>query len=131
MAFRIEKPELNLRSKLTELDFNTLPYQKVNPGGIIQQKYYYSESGGGRRYVVLAVAIMLLAALPFSPLVSFRSSQHIDTETASYDSNLPTKDTDNDGIPDYLDNDSDNDGCFDVIEARNISRYEKHLNNPF
>ena len=30
-----------------------------------------SESGGGRRYVVLAVVIMLLAALPFSPLVSF------------------------------------------------------------
>ena len=60
-----------------------------------------SESSGGRRYVVLAVAIMLLAALPFSPLVSFRSSQHIDTESASYDSNLPTKDTDNDGIPDW------------------------------
>ena len=46
MAFRIEKPELNLRSKLTELDFNTLPYQKVNPGGIIQQKYYYSDESG-------------------------------------------------------------------------------------
>jgi gliding motility-associated-like protein len=26
-------------------------------------------------------------------------------------------DTDNDGIPDYLDTDSDNDGCFDTIEA--------------
>ena len=50
MAFRIEKPEINLRSKLTELDFNTLPYQKVNPGGIIQQKYYYSESGGGSEH---------------------------------------------------------------------------------
>ena len=41
-----------------------------------------AEAGGGRRYVVLAVVIMLLAALPFSPLVSFRSSQHIDTESA-------------------------------------------------
>ena len=47
MAFRIEKPAINLRSKLTELDFNTLPYQKVNPGGIIQQKYYYSDTTGG------------------------------------------------------------------------------------
>ena len=47
MAFRIEKPEINLRSKLTELDFITLPFQKVNPGGIIQQKYYYSETSGG------------------------------------------------------------------------------------
>ena len=60
-----------------------------------------AEAGGGRRYVVLAVVIMLLAALPFSPLVSFRSSQHIDTESASLDSNLPTKDSDNDGLPDW------------------------------
>ena len=47
---------------------------------------------GGRRYVVLAVVIMLLAALPFSPLVSFKSSQHIDSQSATTDSNLPTKD---------------------------------------
>ena len=47
MAFRVEKPAFNLRSKLTELDFQTLPYHKVNPGGIIQQKYYYSDESGG------------------------------------------------------------------------------------
>ena len=46
---------------------------------------------GGRRYVVLAVVIMLLAALPFSPLVSFKSSQHIDAQSATLDSNLPTR----------------------------------------
>jgi len=56
---------------------------------------------GGRRYVVLAVVIMLLAALPFSPLVSFKSSQHIDAQSATLDSNLPTKDSDNDGMPDW------------------------------
>lgn len=50
MAFRIEKPAINLRSKLTELDFNTLPYQKVNPGGIIQQKYFYSDTTGGNEH---------------------------------------------------------------------------------
>ena len=59
-----------------------------------------SNSTGGRRYVVLAVVIMLLAALPFSPLVDFQSSQHIDTHYTS-DSNLPTKDSDNDGMPDW------------------------------
>ena len=58
-------------------------------------------STGGRRYVVLAVAIMLLAALPFSPLVDFQSSQHIDSQEATSDSNLPTKDSDNDGMPDW------------------------------
>ncbi|WP_452221168.1 beta strand repeat-containing protein, partial [Lacinutrix salivirga] len=29
----------------------------------------------------------------------------------------PDLDTDNDGTPDYLDNDSDNDGCFDALEG--------------
>jgi len=58
-------------------------------------------STGGRRYVVLAVVIMLLAALPFSPLVSFQSSQHIDSREATSDLNLPTKDSDNDGMPDW------------------------------
>ena len=38
---------------------------------------------GGRRYVVLAVVIMLLAALPFSPLVDFQSSKHIDKQSAT------------------------------------------------
>ncbi|SVC42634.1 uncharacterized protein METZ01_LOCUS295488, partial [marine metagenome] len=58
-------------------------------------------STGGRRYVVLAVAIMLLAALPFSPLVSFQSSRHIDSQDATSDPNLPTEDSDNDGMPDW------------------------------
>jgi len=75
-----------------------------------------SESGGGRRYVVLAVVIMLLAALPFSPLVSFRSSQHIDTESASTDPNLPTKDSDNDGLPDWWEMEFDLDP-FDASDA--------------
>ena len=56
---------------------------------------------GGRRYVVLAVVIMLLAALPFSPLVDFQSSKHIDKQSATNVSNLPTKDSDNDGMPDW------------------------------
>tara|TARA_B110001454_G_scaffold89788_1_gene85659 strand:- start:543 stop:3467 length:2925 start_codon:yes stop_codon:yes gene_type:complete len=60
---------------------------------------------GGRRYVVLAVVIMLLAALPFSPLVSFKSSQHIDYDSATPDSNIPTKDSDGDGMPDFWETD--------------------------
>ena len=55
---------------------------------------------GGRRYVVLAVVIVLLAALPFSPLVDFESSRHIDPETAGVDQHLPTRDSDHDGMPD-------------------------------
>ena len=72
--------------------------------------------GGGRRYVVLAVVIMLLAALPFSPLVSFRSSQHIESESATLDSNLPTQDSDNDGMPDWWEIDYGLDP-FDAADA--------------
>ena len=73
-------------------------------------------TGGGRRYVVLAVVIMLLAALPFSPLVSFRSSQHIESESATLDSNLPTQDSDNDGMPDWWEIDYGLDP-FDAADA--------------
>ena len=79
-----------------------------------------AEAGGGRRYVVLAVVIMLLAALPFSPLVSFRSSQHIDTESASLDSNLPTKDSDNDGLPDWWSIHNIYRYCISVIFPKSI-----------
>lgn len=85
-------------------------------------------SSGGRRYVVLAVVIMLLAALPFSPLVSFKSSQHIDYDSATPDSNLPTKDSDGDGMPDwweiefyqYLD-------PYDATDARPYQHLTRHL----
>ena len=73
-------------------------------------------AGGGRRYVVLAVVIMLLAALPFSRLVSFRSSQHIESESATLDSNLPTQDSDNDGMPDWWEIDYGLDP-FDAADA--------------
>ncbi|AUC85931.1 hypothetical protein CW731_11795 [Polaribacter sp. ALD11] len=36
---------------------------------------------------------------------------------------LPTKDTDGDGVPNYLDIDSDNDGIIDNIEAQNPATY--------
>ena len=38
MAVRVEKPEFNLREKLTELDFGRVPFQKMPVGSIIQVK---------------------------------------------------------------------------------------------
>jgi len=87
-------------------------------------------SGGGRRYVVLAVVIMLLAALPFSPLVSFKSSQHIETDSATLDSNLPTQDSDNDGMPDWWEIDFGLDP-FDAADAAldsDMDGYDKNRN---
>ena len=36
MAIRISKPEFNLREKLTELDYDRVPYEKMPAGSIIQ-----------------------------------------------------------------------------------------------
>ena len=36
MAIRIAKPEFNLRGKLTELDYDRVPYEKMPAGSIIQ-----------------------------------------------------------------------------------------------
>ena len=42
MAVRIEKPQFNLRDKLSELDYSILPYDKIPPGGIVQCKTIYA-----------------------------------------------------------------------------------------
>ena len=42
MTVRITKPEFNLREKLSELDYSTLPYDKIPPGGIVQCKTIYA-----------------------------------------------------------------------------------------
>ena len=39
------------------------------------------------------------------------------TTVSSIDEGNPTDDFDGDGIPNYLDSDSDGDGCSDVLEA--------------
>ena len=38
MTVRIEKPVSNLREKLTELDYDRVPFQKMPVGSIIQIK---------------------------------------------------------------------------------------------
>ena len=39
MAIRVSKPEFNLREKLSELDYNQVPFQKMPAGSIIQVGY--------------------------------------------------------------------------------------------
>tara|TARA_Y100001937_G_C6972144_1_gene263801 strand:+ start:46 stop:591 length:546 start_codon:yes stop_codon:yes gene_type:complete len=36
MVIRIEKPKFNLREKLSELEFSTLPYDKIPSGSVVQ-----------------------------------------------------------------------------------------------
>ena len=36
MTVRAHKPEFNFREKLKELDYSHLPYEKIQPGGVVQ-----------------------------------------------------------------------------------------------
>ena len=56
MTVRITKPEFNLREKLTELDYDRVPYHKMPAGSIIQVKSLeydtiFSSSHSGTQYV--------------------------------------------------------------------------------
>ena len=46
MTVRIFKPEVNIRSKLTELDFDRVPYQKMPVGSVIQTVIQYQRASG-------------------------------------------------------------------------------------
>ena len=48
MTVRAHKPEFNFREKLKELDYSHLPYEKIQPGGVVQmQSKYWQHSGAG------------------------------------------------------------------------------------
>ena len=56
MTVRIEKPAFNLRSKLNDLDFGQVPYEKMPVGSIIQVKSLeyddiFSSNHSGSQYV--------------------------------------------------------------------------------
>ena len=44
MVVRVERPEFNLRSKLNEVDFSKLPYEKFPIGSVVQTVVNYPES---------------------------------------------------------------------------------------
>ena len=46
MTVRVSKPAFNLRNKLTESDYGTIPYHKMPPGSIIQQTFLMGPTGG-------------------------------------------------------------------------------------
>ena len=46
MTIYVEKPAFNLRSKLNELDYSRVPYEKMPAGTIIQQTFLMAPTGG-------------------------------------------------------------------------------------
>ena len=43
MVIRVSKPEFNLRDKISELDYDRVPYQKIPNGGVIQIVQFTSD----------------------------------------------------------------------------------------
>tara|TARA_B100000131_G_scaffold298184_1_gene317549 strand:- start:115 stop:636 length:522 start_codon:yes stop_codon:yes gene_type:complete len=43
MVIRVSKPEFNLRDKISELDYDRVPYQKIPTGGVIQIVQFTSD----------------------------------------------------------------------------------------
>ena len=41
MTVRVSKPAFNLRSKLNELDYGVVPYEKMPPGAVLQVQQTY------------------------------------------------------------------------------------------
>ena len=54
----------------------------------------------GGRYQALIVVILLLTALPYTPLMNIQSAQHVDPGEAQRDSQFPEMDSDGDGLND-------------------------------
>lgn len=64
MTVNISKPEINIREKLTDLDFSVLPYEKMPGGSVIQQKVVTRKSDVSTSSNVSAVNVL---ALKFKP----------------------------------------------------------------
>ena len=51
MTVRAHKPEFNFREKLKELDYSHLPYEKIQPGGVVQMiSKEWPHSGAGNEH---------------------------------------------------------------------------------
>ena len=46
MTIKVSKPSINLREKLTELDFDKVPFQKMPAGSVLQVKYAKNITSG-------------------------------------------------------------------------------------
>ena len=67
MTVRVSKPEFNLREKLTELDFDRVPIQKMPAGSIIQTKHLQTTTQATTTNATAYVSIGL--NLNVSPLI--------------------------------------------------------------
>ena len=85
MTVRISKPEFNLREKLTELDFDRVPYQKMPAGSVIQVVFdsttteasrNHSNNGGTETHIFDTNLSATISPRFVSSKILVRISQH-------------------------------------------------------
>ena len=77
MTVRIEKPAFNLRSKLNDLDFGQVPYEKMPSGSVIQVKQTYSTAQTVYGATTSATEVFGVDISPKSRTSSFLVTAHV------------------------------------------------------
>ena len=77
MTVRIDKPAFNLRSKLNDLDFGQVPYEKMPSGSVIQVKQTYSTAQTVYGATTSATEVFGVDISPKSRTSSFLVTAHV------------------------------------------------------
>jgi hypothetical protein len=70
MVVKVSKPEFNLRSKINELDYGHVPYEKMPAGSIIQVKKLSGKGAGSLSQTNTSYAALAHMAISFTPRFS-------------------------------------------------------------
>ena len=122
MTVRVSKPEFNLREKITELDFDRVPYEKMPAGSVIQvysldtHNDYQGSVSGGSGFVDPGEGY-LFETLSFCPMFDTSKILLQSTNVTIYEY---TNDTDTMFMSAYVKNDASGTGVVHAIVQGNM-----------
>ena len=122
MTVRVSEPKFNLREKLTELDFDRVPYEKMPAGSVIQvysldtHNDYTGSVSGGSGFVDPGEGY-LFETLSFCPMFSTSKILLQSTNVSMYEYN---NDTDTMFMSAYVKNDASGTGVVHAIVQGNL-----------
>ena len=131
MAVRVSKPEFNLREKITKLDFDRVPYEKMPAGSVIQvyslntHSDYQGSVSGGNGFVDPGEGY-LFETLSFCPMFNTSKLLLQSTNVTIYEY---SNDTDTMFMSAYVKNDASGTGVVHAIVQGNMG-YEV-FNNAY
>ena len=96
MTVNVSKPAFNIREKLSELEFNHLPYEKIAPGAVVQTVFHFAPASGGTENETTSTSYVDVNITKFNFSPKFKNSKII---LVWY---IQTKTTDSDGSYQYV-----------------------------